>query len=67
MSDFETKLDGTLYGLMRWQAWDALRNHLLTGAEPRWFAYAVGADLPVEPLPAIALGLLLEEIDALLR
>jgi len=67
MSDFETKLDGTLYGLMRWQAWDALRNHVQTGAEPRWFAYAVGADLPAEPLPAIALGVLLEEIDALLR
>lgn len=67
MSDFETKLDGTLYGLMRWTDWDALRSRLLADAGKRWFAYAVGADIPAMPLLPAALQTLLEEIDALLR
>lgn len=29
MSPFETKLNGTLHGLLRWSEWDALRERLL--------------------------------------
>lgn len=67
MNAFEKKLNGTLYGLMRWTDWDALQTRLLAEAGNRWFAYAVGTDMPAVPVPPAALQVLLEEIDGLLR
>ncbi|MDP1904792.1 MAG: hypothetical protein Q8M09_11190 [Pseudomonadota bacterium] len=67
MSGFETKLNGTLYGLMRWADWDVLRERLLAEVENRWFAYAVGTDIPAVPLPPAAMHPFLGEIDSLLR
>jgi len=67
MNAFETKLNGMLYGLMRWSDWDALQSRLRRETENRWFAYAVGAELPAEPLAPDAFRLTLAEIDALLR
>lgn len=66
MTAFETKLKGTLYGLLRWPDWDALRRRL-TATDAEWFAYAVGSEPPLTPLVPAALGPMLEEIDALLR
>ncbi len=67
MNAFETKLNGTLYGLLRWSDWDALRQRLLADTTHHWFAYAVGAEIPLTPLSPAALGPLLTEIDGLLR
>ncbi|TXH73964.1 hypothetical protein [Thiobacillus sp.] len=67
MNLFEAKLNGTLYGLMRWQDWDALRVRLGNDPGYRWYAYAVGSELPHETLGTNALLVLLNEIDALLR
>lgn len=67
MTAFETKLNGSLYGLLRWSDWDALRQRLLADTTQQWFAYAVGAQLPVTPLPPAAFEPLLTQIDGLLR
>ncbi len=67
MTAFESKLNGTLYGLMRWQDWNALKQRLQAESGKRWYAYAVGAEVPDDTLNADALHLLLDEIDALLR
>ena len=67
MNLFEAKLNGTLYGLMRWPDWDALRVRLRNDPGYRWYAYAVGLELPHETLGANALLILLGEIDVLLR
>lgn len=67
MTGFESKLNGTLYGLMRWQDWDALKQRFQDESGNRWYAYAVGAELPETTLDADALRHLLDEIDALLR
>lgn len=66
MTLFETKLKGTLHGLLRWSDWDGLRERLADTDAP-WFAYAVGTEPPRAPLAPAALGPMLEEIDALLR
>lgn len=67
MSDFETRLNGTLHGLMRWSDWDKLQTRLLHDTSQRWYAYAIGTDVPATPVPAAKLRTLLSEIDALLR
>lgn len=67
MNTFETKLNGMLYGLMRWSDWDQLRTALSGAPEKSWYAYAVGTELPVEPMRPVALAVLLNEIDDLLR
>lgn len=67
MSDFETKLNGTLYGLMQWRDWDALRARLQAAGDAPWYAYAVGDVLPEVPITSTALAGFLTEIDALLR
>ena len=67
MSPFETKLNATLYGLLRWSDWDALRQRLLDGPPRAWFVYAVGTEVPSAPLSPAAFPLALAEIDATLR
>lgn len=67
MSDFDTKLNGTLYGLLRWSDWDALLQHLGNERERRWFVYAVGSEPPTVPLNPDALQRVVGEIDKLLR
>lgn len=67
MSAFEAKLNGTLYGLMQWPAWDRLEALLREETVGRWYVSAVGAEAPTTPLDPAALCLLLAEITTLLR
>ena len=66
MKTFDDMLNGPLYGIMRWEQWDALCDHIRsTGDE--WYIYAIGHDLPNAPIVGTALDGILDEIDALLR
>lgn len=65
--DFEAKLNGTLYGLMRWSDWDRLESALRMETSARWYASVVGAESPAAPLDPAALRVLIEEIGTLLR
>lgn len=67
MSAFETKLNGTLYGLMQWPSWDRLEATLREETVARWYVSAVGAEAPATPLDPVALRVLLAEITTLLR
>lgn len=67
MSTFEKKLNGRLYGLMHWTDWDGLRESLGADTKNRWFAYAVGDELPAAPLSPASLSEALNGIDLLLR
>jgi hypothetical protein len=66
MKSFNEILDGTLWGLMRWEQWDGLRRQMVDGSDP-WYFYAVGEDLPLAPLVGVHLNIALEALDALLR
>ncbi|MDD5298317.1 MAG: hypothetical protein PHU46_15550 [Rhodocyclaceae bacterium] len=63
---FAETLNGTLWGLMRWEQWDGLRRQIGESLDP-WYFYAVGEDLPAEPLAGERLAIALEALDALLR
>lgn len=67
MTDFEKKLNGALYGLLRWSDWDALRQRLKSEPDRRWFAYAMGTERPTAPLAPEALDRVIHEIDKVLR
>lgn len=67
MNAFETKLNGTLYGLMQWSDWDRLHARLSKETTARWHVSAVGALAPAAPLDPAALRVLLAEITQLLR
>lgn len=67
MSPFETKLNGSLYGLLRWSDWEVLRQRLLKEPSDPWFVYAVGAEVPDAALSPAGFRLMLAEIDATLR
>lgn len=43
MNAFETRLNGMLYGLMQWSAWDRLETALREEIDARWYVSAVGA------------------------
>ncbi len=67
MNTFSAKLNGPLFGVLRWSDWDALLGQLKRQNESRWYAYAVGAEVPCEPLAPEAFRATLFEIDDLLR
>ncbi|MBU1223066.1 MAG: hypothetical protein KKA22_08910 [Gammaproteobacteria bacterium] len=54
MNAFETKLNGTLYGLMQWSDWDRLHARLGEETAARWHVSAVGALGPAAPLETAA-------------
>lgn len=62
---FADTLNGTLWGLMRWSQWGALRAHIATGEG--WYFYAVGEALPAAPLAGPQLVKALTALDELLR
>ena len=66
MKTFQQLFTGTLYGILAWDKWDALRARISGGSAP-WYVYAVGHGLPEQPLSGAALGAALDELDALLR
>lgn len=66
MNTFTETLNGTLWGLMRWGQWDTLRAQIVAAGEP-WYFYAVGEDLPAQPLSGEKLAMALDALDALLR
>jgi hypothetical protein len=67
MNTFETKLNGTLYGLMQWSAWDRLAVSLREEVAARWYVSATGAAALDRPLDPAELHVLLGEITLLLR
>lgn len=67
MNAFEAKLNGTLYGLMQWSAWDRLQASLREDSAAHWYVSAAGTTAPARPLDPVALHVLLDEITALLR
>lgn len=57
---------GSFTSAMRWHHLDDLWETLRAGPEG-WYVYAVGHDLPEQPLDATGFGRFLEEVDRLLR
>ncbi len=67
MSTFTDKLNGTLYGVLRWEDWDNLLSLLKSDRRKEWYLSAAGCEPPVSTLPPPALGIFLDEVNALLR
>lgn len=67
MSAFNQKLNGLLFGIMRWSEWDKLVVRLRLDHTKQWYLSAAGADVPKEPASPAMLGKFLSEIDVLLK
>ena len=67
MNAFTTILNGTLYGVLHWAQWDALRQTLRSSQQDGWYVYYVGHSLPAEKTSGENFSRILEEIDLLLR
>ncbi len=65
MSTFTDLLNGTLYGVMRWDQWDILCEKIRS--ENECYLYAIGQDVPDAPVVGAALSYALDEISALLK
>lgn len=63
---FAEWLDGSLYGVLSWEKWDALRERVAGGGEA-WYVYVVGHGLPETAMSGPALRAALDEIAAELR
>ncbi|MBU1689147.1 MAG: hypothetical protein KKD65_00235 [Gammaproteobacteria bacterium] len=66
MTTFTGILNGTLYGIMHWDKWDELCDHIQASGDP-WFAYSVGHAVPEFPVKDAELAIALDEIRALLK
>ena len=66
MKTFQDLLNGPLQGIMSWQQWDAVCDHVRNSGDA-WYVYAVGHGLPEAPLVDAALNVALTEINDLLR
>jgi len=66
MKTFAETLNGSLYGVMHWEQWDALCGRILDSGQA-WYFYAVGCGVPDAPLAGDELARAVAEIGALLR
>ncbi len=66
MKIFSETLNGLLYGVMRWEQWEALCGQLRGSGQP-WYVYAVGCGVPAAPLEGAELDKAITKLDALLR
>ena len=63
MSEFTTLLNGTLYGVLHWAQWDALRQTLRGCQQDGWYVYYAGHSLPAEKTSGENFSQILDEID----
>ena len=64
---FESKLNGTLYGLMQWADWEQLQHRLRSEVSTRWYVTAAGAESPDAPLTPDALRQVVDAVAGLLK
>lgn len=67
MNNFTTTLNGLLYGVLRWEQWDALQQTLRSSQDKGWYVYYVGHSMPSEKTSGENFNRVLSEIDVLLR
>lgn len=60
-------LTGSFYGVLRWHQFDALWNNLKLRSEETWYIYAVGQEMPVEPVNPLDFLKFLGELETLLK
>ncbi|MHB1280023.1 MAG: hypothetical protein ACYCYL_02125 [Acidithiobacillus sp.] len=65
MSEFESKLNGTLFSLMSWDQLTAFWARI--DRDAGWYLYAVGQAVPTIPATQEQVSLFVQKIDALLR
>ncbi|MEQ1661213.1 MAG: hypothetical protein ABL877_00800 [Thiobacillus sp.] len=63
--EFDRYYNGLLYSVMRWDQLTAFWQKV--DAEAGWFIYAVGQDVPQQPVSADRLQKFMREMDVLLR
>lgn len=66
MTNFTDLLNSTLHGVMRWDEWDALCDHIQLSGDP-WFVYFVSHAIPEFPTKNTQLAIALDEIRAILK
>ncbi len=66
MTTFTEILNNPLHGIMRWDAWDELCDHIKFGGDP-WFVCFIGHATPEFPIKDAQLAIALDEIRALLK
>jgi len=58
---------GSFTGIRKWEDLDVFWNTLRNKSDQRWYVYAIGEEVPTEPVTGEKLLHFIEEIDTLLR
>lgn len=66
MKTFTETLNGSLYGVLKWEQWDILCDQLRNSGQP-WYFYAIGCGVPEMPLVGEDLDKAISELVTLLR
>ena len=64
---FYEQYRGSFIGILKWSQLDELWSTLRTITDCKWYIYAIGEDLPEQPVSDEQLGRFITEIDILLR
>ena len=65
--DFRAAFRGNFTGILQWQQLDQLWQTVKQSNNQRWYIYAIGENIPEQPVSKAALEKFLDEIDALLH
>jgi len=65
--DFLQRFEAGSTGILYWEQLDQLWERLRERADAGWYVYAVGDDVPDQPVPEETFRRFVDEIDALLR
>ncbi len=66
-SEFYTRFRGSFTGILRWPQLDEFWEILTSKAEYHWYIYAIGEEVPDNPVTTKELLSFIKEIDKLLR
>lgn len=65
--DFRSAFRGNFTGILQWQQLDQLWQTVKQSDNPHWYIYAIGENVPEQPVSQAELEKFIDEIDALLR
>jgi len=66
-SEFYTRDRGSFPGILRWPQLDELWQSLRSRSDEAWFIYAIGEEVPQQPVSSAQFNTFIDEIDLLLR
>jgi len=66
-AEFYVRYRGSFTGILRWPQLDELWQSLRSRSNEVWYVYAIGEDVPQQPVSSMQFNTFIDEIDLLLR